>query len=211
MYSRNKLIVWISIAFLLYLIFSAVRIGAADLLSKYARNEMDAWALNAPASSAVDKVYRAIDMARLIAPDRPDSYENLARLILARSKALNGAARSASLIEGHALIRQAIVLRPVSPYSWAVLMQLKSELGEYDAEFRRALERAVTLGPWEPWVQPIVAEVGLRAWGELAFAEQEMVRKNFVRGMKRQAETMMLIAQKQRRRCNNKRNAATCS
>jgi len=210
MYSRNKIIVWISITFLFYLIFSAVRIGAADLLSKYARNEMGTWALSAPDSSELTKVYRVINMARLIAPDMPDSYEDLARLYLARSRTLNGAARSASLKEGIVLIRQAIVLRPISPYSWTILMQFKSELGEYDVEFRRALERAVSLGPWESWVQPIVAEVGLRAWESLVSAEQEMVRKNFVRGLKRQAETMMNIAKEQRRRCHNKPNTAAC-
>jgi hypothetical protein len=50
-------------------------------------------------------------------------------------------------------------------------------------------------------VQPIVADVGLSAWTALPIAEQEMVRKNFVRGMKRQAEVMISIAKSHQNDC----------
>jgi len=41
--------------------------------------------------------------------------------------------------------------------------------------------------------------------GCLTRAEQEMVRENFVRGMKRQAATMISIAQSHRNDCNGER------
>lgn len=211
---QGKSISLILVVFLLFVIFSAARIGAADLLSGYARSEMEAWSTSAtrPASSAVDEVSRALDVARWIAPDNPDHYEDMARLDLVRSgmPGINGTEKNTVLRKGLALIRQALALRPVSPNSWGILLRLKSDLGEYDAEFRRGLERAVTLGPWEPELQAVVADTGLGAWAVLPVAEQEMVRKNFVRGMKRQADTMIFIAWSHRNGCNGERTNAGC-
>lgn len=206
---RNKSVHWALVALSLFVIISAARIGVADLLSGYARNEMYAWSVSAvrPDLSAVEAVSRALDVARLISAGNPDHYEDLARLAVVRSgmAGITGDERNAQLVEGLVHIRRAIALRPVSSYSWSILLLLKRELAQYDAEFRYALERAVTLGPWEPDVQPIVADVGLSAWAALPFAEQEMVRKNFLRGMKHQANTMIAISQSHRDDCNSER------
>ena len=203
---RNKSVLWALVAFLLFVIFSAARIGAADLLSGYVRKEMHAWSISAarPDVATLESVARALGMARLIAPGNPDHYEDLARLAFVRSgmPGVNDAERNDRLLEGLVLMRQAITLRPVSSYSWATLLLLKRERAEYDAEFRHALERAVTLGPWEPEVQRIVADVGMAAWAALTRAEQEMVRENFVRGMKRQANAMISIALSHLNDCN---------
>lgn len=206
---RNKSVLWVSGAILVFVIISAARIGAADLLSGYARNELSAWSISAarPEPSAVDNVSRALDVARMIAPGNPDHLEDMARLALVRSgmSGISEPERSKRLRDGLLLIRQAIALRPVSSYSWTTLLLLKRELAEYDPEFRHGLERAVTLGPWEPGVQSIVADVGSSAWAALPKVEQEMVRKNFVRGMKRQARTMIAIAQSHRNDCSGER------
>ncbi len=210
----GNIVLWVVGAFLIFVIFSAARIGAADLLSGYARDEMDAWSSSAtrPDSSVMADVSRALGVARWIAPGNPDLYEDMARLALVRSGMpdINNAERNTTLREGLTLIRQAIVLRPVSTNSWGILLRLKKELGEYDTEFRRGLERAVTLGPWEPELQPVVAEAGLSAWAVLPVAEREMVRMNFVRGMKRQADTMISIAQSHRDNCNGERTNMGC-
>lgn len=206
---RSKSVLWASGAFLLFIIFLAVRIGVADLLSKSARNEMYAWSTSKvrPDVSAVDSVSATLGKARLISPGNPDHYEDMARLALVRSgmPGVSDAERNAQLLQGVEQIRAAIALRPASPYSWATLLLLKRERGEYDAEFRLALERAVTLGAWEPAVQPVVADVGLSAWAALPGAWQEMVRENFVRGMKWQANTMIAVAQSHLNDCKGAR------
>lgn len=206
---RNKSVLWTLGAFLLFVIFSAVRNGAADLFSGYARNEMYAWSTSGtrPAVAKQESVARALGVVRLIAPGNPDPHEDLARLALVRSgmPGINDAEKDARLVKGLLQIRRAITLRPVSSYSWATLLLLKREHAEYDAEFRHALERAVTLGPWELDVQRIVAEVGMSAWDALPRAEQEMVRENMVRGMRRQAAMMISIAQARRDDCSGER------
>lgn len=216
-YLRSKVVFWICGAFLLFVIFSSIRIGAADLLSGYVRNELYAWSSSArrPDVSAVNSVSNALDVARLIAPDNPDHYENMARLALVRSgmPGTSESERNLHLAHGLEQIHKAIVLRPASPYSWGIMLLLKRERAEYDSEFCRSLERAVTLGPWEPTVQLIVADVGISAWAALPSAEQEMLRGNLVRGVKRQAKQMISIFRLHRNDCNGERTKlnAGCS
>jgi len=192
-------ILWILGVLLIFVIFSAVRIGAADFLSEYIRNEMAAWSASAasPEASDLAAVSRALDLAQWISPGNPNHYEDRARLDMVRSgmPGTTVTERAERLRHGLEPIRQAIALRPASPYSWAILLRLKNDLGEYDAEFRRSLERTVALGPWEPELQLVVADIGWSAWAGLPDTEREMVRENLVRGMKRQAEAMLAIAQ----------------
>ncbi|HZW26316.1 MAG TPA: hypothetical protein VFF26_12600 [Gallionella sp.] len=206
-------ILWVSGALLLFVVFSAVRIGTADFLSGYVRDEIAAWSMAPPDASDLAAVSRALDLAQWISPGNPDHYADMARLDLVRSGMPGTTAAEKIELLRHGLkpIRQAIALRPASSYSWAILLRLKNELGEYDAEFRRSLERTVTLGPWEPELQLVVADVGWSAWAVLPGAEREMVRENLVRGMKRQAEAMLAIAQAHRDDCGGVGMDAGCS
>ncbi len=206
---RSNIVRWIAIAILLYVVISAARIGAADLFSVYARDEMYAWSTgkSRPDAASLDNVSRALATARMISPGDPNHYEDMANLALIRAGmfGVTESARDALVAEGIERIHMAIALRPVSAYSWATLLLLKRERAEYDPEFVHALERAVTLGPWEPEVQLIVADVGASAWAALPQGAQEMVRENFVRGMKRQARQMLAISAAHRDDCNSPR------
>lgn len=202
---RSRFFTLVSAAFLLFVILSAVRIGIADVLSNRIRGEMNDWSLSGiqPDSNAMEHVSRMLAIAKVISPGNPDHFEDAARLVAVRSAivGITSPEHEAQLAYGISQIRRAIALRPLSPYSWATLLLLKRERAEYDAEFRHALERTVTLGPWEPEVQPIVADVGLSAWADLPEREQEMVRMNFMRGMKRQSQTMIAIANSHQQSC----------
>lgn len=206
---RHRITLWLAVSFLFFVIVSAARIGVADLIEKSAREKIFSWSAIAPSSvsTSLDNVSSQLDAVRLLASDNPDYYEDMASLAMMRSAmpGTNKADRNERLTEGFALIRQAIALRPVSPYAWAMLLQLKRERGEYDAEFRHALERAVTLGPWEPQVQLVVADVGQTAWAALPPLEQDMLQENLVRGMKRQASSIISIVQSHLKDCNSSR------
>ncbi len=173
--------------FLLFVIISAARIGVADVLSRYVKNEMT--------SGDLSVASHALEVAQRIAPDNPDNNEDQAHLALLRLKipGLSLAERNLQLQQGLEQIHDAIASRPVSPYAWNTLLFFKNQRAEYDTEFSTALERSVTLGPWEPSIQPIVANVGLGAWGALSKVEQKMVKETIARGMKRQATTMLAI------------------
>jgi hypothetical protein len=215
--SRKKVLVAIGSLIILFFLFSAVRIGTADLLSKYLKNEIEDLSTStaSPDVSAIESLNRVLSVARFISPEDPDHLEDLAHLALsyATLPGLDAAKRAAQLSKGIEHIHDAIALRPVSAYAWASLLLLKREQGSYDAEFRHALERTVTLGPWETELQPIVADVGLSAWAALPLAEQEMVRENFVRGMKRQPDVMIAISQSHQDDCKGEQAAinAACT
>jgi hypothetical protein len=205
---RSKIAYWACCVFLVFVIISAVRIGLADLLSGYAGGELQAWSSTIrPDLPVMDDVSRALGVARLIAPDNPDHHEHLARLALVRSgmPGISESERDRQIVDGLGHIRKAIALRPVSPFSWAVMLQLKRQRAEYDPEFFHGLERAVTLGPWEPAVQLIVADVGLSAWAALPGAEQEIMKANFARGVKHQAKQIISIFRMHRNACNGER------
>lgn len=194
---------WVLGALALFVVFSAVRLGTADLLCGHAADRMAKWPQGGGDASSMDGVSRILDAARLIAPDNPDIHETTARLDMARADrpGVGAAERETALRRGVAQIRRAISLRPLSPYGWAILLRLKSGLGEYDAEFRRSLERTVTLGPWEPTLQAAVVDAGLGAWAALPEAERKMVGETIARGMKRQAGAMFAIARARHARC----------
>jgi len=89
---------------------------------------------------------------------------------------------------------EAARMRPGSPYAWASIALLKLRLGEMDAEFYGALDRAAQFGPWEPLVQIAVADAGLAAWRRLAPSAKDLVIANLERALLRQAPEIRRIA-----------------
>lgn len=201
----KKYLFWIIVAFLLFVLISAARCGVAELFSQSARHSMEEWnaSKHPPSAAEAESVAHRFGIARFFDAADPASHENLARLSLVRAglPAVLPAAKRLLLLAGLAQIRSAIRLRPVSPYSWTILLRLKRELGEFDAEFRFALQRAVELGPWEPELLAALADVGLSAWDALPAAEQALIQQVFVRGMERQGKLMRDVAQAHRSPC----------
>jgi hypothetical protein len=99
-----------------------------------------------------------------------------------------------ALGESLARWREAARMRPGSPYAWASIALLKLRLGELDAEFTSALERAAQFGPWEPQVQIAIADAGLAAWRRLAPPAKDLVVADLERALLRQAPEIRRIA-----------------
>lgn len=201
----KKSLIWVAVAFLLFVLVSAVRFGAAELFSLNARLSIQGWefAQQSPSVAQVESVARKLAIARFLADDDPGHHENIARLSLVRASLPDVplAERKSQLQLGISEIHTAIALRPVSPYSWTILLLIKRDLGEFDAEFRHALHRAVELGPWEPELLTSLADVGLSAWKEMPAAEQTLIQQVFVRGMERQSNLMRDVARAYRHEC----------
>jgi hypothetical protein len=69
----------------------------------------------------------------------------------------------------------ALAGRPTWPHDWIVLALVKYRLGQIDAEFYQALRRAMALGPWEPSLKLVVADIGLHHWEKFDHAMRELV------------------------------------
>lgn len=179
-------------------LISALRFGVAELIGMSANHELDSWAKSkrTPTADESQSVATRYAWAIALADMNPAHHEGLARLDFIRATQLSSSdpLRATYLASAKTQILRAISLRPISPYSWTILLVIKRESQEYDAEFRHALHRAVELGPWEPALLPQLADVGLSAWSVMPVEEQSIIGQVFVRGMQRQQQTMLSIA-----------------
>ncbi len=204
----KKYFPWVAIPFLLFMLFSGARIGIAELYSLSARTTMESWdaARRFPAASEIEAVQQQLEFARDLAINDPEQHENIARLSLVRAAVpgIPPGEKTKRLQAGLAEIRTAIALRPVSPYSWTILLMVKRDLGEFDSEFLHALHRAVELGPWEPELLVSLADVGLTAWPKVPPEEQDLIQHIFVRGLEHQAKSIQEVVSGHRNECAGK-------
>ena len=178
---------------------TALRWGIADAGLSQASREMARW----EADGALPDLDTWLDVrSMLLAAQRHESgnptlQEAQARLHAQRHDGNSGV----EVFQEQALeyFQRAAVQRPVSPYTWASIALTRYRLGFTDAELQRALANAALLGPWEPEVQFIVADIGFALWDELPDAQRKEVLEMAVRGMKRYPESMVRIAEKRGR------------
>jgi hypothetical protein len=167
---------------------AAVR-GLADVHYTHARLLLSASAEAArmPQGGELAQARASLREALRFEPSNPMFVEQFART-------QEVTASRASLGESLAGWREAARMRPGSPYAWASIALLKLRLGELDAEFYGALERAAQFGPWEPQVQIAIADSGLAAWRQLAPPAKALVIADLERALLRQAPEVRRIA-----------------
>jgi hypothetical protein len=120
-----------------------------------------------------------INHALQYTPYNPELLRNLglaheAEYILYPST--NPSARMARL-EAEKYYQQAILLRPSWPYDRIDFVLVKYRLGENDQNIYKLMRQATDLGPWEPRVQLVIAEIGLHHWESLPDEIREMVEE----------------------------------
>lgn len=186
-----------AVAVLAALAVVAVRHGTADLLAVQGRTAIrtadpgpaaldpQAWA---PAQSRFERALQ-------LDPGEPALAEDLGRLHELRSRGAPGADAGAELGIALGYFRASLARRPTSPYTWANLAMVKSGLGQLDAEFRNAVDRAARLGPWEPEVQLALADIGLRHWDRLPPPVRATLHAAMGRALKRQDGRLFELAQ----------------
>jgi hypothetical protein len=105
----------------------------------------------------------------------------------------------ARLHDAASAFRRSAAERPSMPYAWAHLALAKYRLGETDAEFLNALTLAMRLGPWEPELQAIVADLGLAMLDEVPPELRNSILANIRRGVVQQGDLMVNLAIKRGR------------
>jgi len=179
-------------------IYAAGKRGLADTADYPARRALAQWASEkrAPGETEWQAVHAALERAAALAPANPLYVEELGRLLELRAAGMDRSDPAArSLLEqSRAQFRQAVAMRPGSPYAWASLALVKFRLNEMDYEFYGALERAARFGPWEPAVQLALADIGLASWMLLALPGKQQVLGALERGMLRQHKEIVRIA-----------------
>jgi len=151
---------------------------------------------SAPRPESLSLALASLREAQTLEPSNPHFVEQAAhaRELQALRLQRDDPAQHEGLRQSLALYRKAAAMRPGSPYVWSSIALLKLRLGELDAEFHGALERAAQFGPWEPTVQIAVADIGLVAWRRLGPSSQALVVANLERALLRQASEVRRVA-----------------
>ncbi len=197
------LIALIGTAVLGYAAYESAKRGLADWRSMRWRHEIASWterrAVFTPErqQQAITTLIDALELT----PDDPTLIEQMGILHDLRATGYPAGSESRRLNLAQALIyfRNAVGLRPTSPYTWANIVLTKYQLGQFDEEFSAAMRHALDFGPWEPAVQLIVADTGLGAWEKLDSGLRDRVGENLQRTAVRQANALARIATYHRR------------
>ena len=150
-----------------------------------------------PSDWSWEEAQRFLWLANRLDPLNPRIYSSLGGLYEVRARNLGALDREATAALERALkyYRRAAELRPAWPYAWTAIAVVKLRHKQLDAEFALALERATSLGPWEPGVQIQIATHGLSAWDELPDNQREIVRLTVERGVQRDLKPIVALAQ----------------
>jgi len=174
-------------------IHSAAVRGLADAHYTHARLVLapSAKAKRPPDAGELAVARASLREALQLEPSNPLFVEQFARTDEMLALSAQWPAEFARALEGW---REAVRMRPGSPYAWASIALLKVRLGELDAEFYDALERAARYGPWEEPVQITIADAGLAAWRRLTPPAKALVIADLDRALLRQAPEIRRIA-----------------
>ena len=173
------------------------RLGAAGLFVQLGQNETDAWpaAPRSPSAAELGRGAKYFADGLDYVSDYPWALEGAGATDLARMRASTRPREALAAAEdAHRRFREALQLRPTSPFLWANIALTKLYLDEIDAELFAALRHADELGPWEPTVQRTILFVGLARWADLAPDLKQMLLQTIRRGADRDARNLFEIA-----------------
>ncbi len=187
---------------------AALRQGAADLTAFAPRRALDRAAAQPIQLDDERWALVRVQLERAVSldADNPDLQEalgrwyertELRRTALRTTPPQDEASRAqadSELREALAHFRRALVLRPSSAYTWASAALLELRLGELDDEFSRAAARAARLGPWEPEVQLILADIAFNSFDRLRATDRPIVLRAVANGLRRQGDAIFDIA-----------------
>ncbi len=188
--------------FLALVTAQTARLGAAGLFVQTAQFEIDKWASAGTPQYARDynHVGKFFSASLQIAANNPWALEGFGALNLARIRTTGNPQRAvAAAREARVRFREALIIRPTSPYLWANVALAKLNLNEKDAELMTALRHADELGPWEPAVQQTFLLVGLAAWQELDPELRQAMARTIERGASRNAKNIYQTVKSYRR------------
>lgn len=173
------------------LAISLVLLGIADWHFQSVRNDLLVWAGTgrAPTAKAWEGAREVMEGAVAMTPGNPFLHEYLGRLHLTEPRLAFSPRFAATELT------QAVNLRPTAPYPWFGLLAARYQVGLTGDTLEKLLVSVWRLGPAEPGMQVVAADLGLAKWGELGAAGREVVEQAVAAGMRRNPDQMLKIAQ----------------
>ncbi len=159
------------------------RLGIASIYNALGDVQMSEWPRHPERiASELPSTRASLSLGHAIYPANPDILVNLAGL--SRYAGYASAAKTDSVHERNALsfYREASRIRPGDALIWANIAESKAILDEVDSEFIAAMESASRLGPFEPQVQYLTLNAGLRVYPSLSAPLRSEIMKIALRG-----------------------------
>jgi hypothetical protein len=179
MHAAKKLFLASLIAFCLLAAYTSIRWAIADILETQIRYQLGKAQITDLSSRQWRLADNMLQNALQLHPDYSGTLELAVffhKMAASRPQALlNELGWQDSQQQALEYARRALLKRPSWPYLWDDFIQGKIKLEQFDDELIDAMERAVTLGPWEESVQEDVAFYGLDNWESLPPAAQQIV------------------------------------
>jgi hypothetical protein len=147
------------------------------------------WRKSPPPLEAWLRVRNELLEAERLAPRSPIVSESLGVLHARRSSSRE------FLIYARDYFARSIEMRPTSPYTWANFAETKYLLGETGFAFEQAIVNAAHLGPWEPEVQRLIADLGLAVHHEVKPETRAVIASVVALGMRRNPLEILQISE----------------
>ena len=149
-----------------------------------------------PPAWAWEQVQRYLWLANRLAPFDAQVLGDLGELYEHRIDEVPAPGTSADHERALGYYRQALALRPAWPYAWVDIAALKITQQRLDAEYSHAMQRALSLGPWQTSVQASIAGGGLIVWDQLPATLQIRVEQTIARGLSNDSRLMLAVARR---------------
>lgn len=177
------------------------RAALADVITLKARWQIGQWRDGEGLPPEVTKWREARDdlqQALALTPDNPQLYDDLGFLYALRAYRALAVPDLAQPLLRQALdyYRQASLLRPMSPHTWANIALARHYLNDASPELWRAFDLAMAYGGNEPAVQTSLAEIGLARWQTLAEERKAALRAAYARSLPPLQKQLAAIAQR---------------
>lgn len=177
---------------------STVESAVAFITAFPARKQLDNWRENQRQLEHVqwENIQARIDLALQFTPDNPELLRDLG--LSHEAEFIFYPATDVSATRGRKTAaryyQQAVSLRPSWPYDRIDLALADYRLNGAGRNLYRLMKQAVELGPWEPRVQQVVTEIGLRNWRDLPGNMREAVLKTVHNGVRHPDSTKNILA-----------------
>ena len=186
--------------FLLALSVVAASLGMADVYRHEAALLIGDWYTSQGKKETQAWIWeqsqRYLWLANHLAPFNPQILSDLGQLYELRDGEAPGPEAGDDLEQALGYYRQSLALRPAWPDAWADIAQLKVTQQDIDAEFAFALQRTLTLGPWQSRVQASIAGGALLVWDKLPATLQTDVEHSIARGLSSNSQLMRAVARR---------------
>lgn len=97
------------------------------------------------------------------------------------------------MVAARMAFERSLEARPDWPWTWVRMVYAKWQLGEVDASFSHALERAIDTGGGHHEVDRELAQIGLRAWADLSVEDRARILKAASRAASHSSENAKFI------------------